>query len=90
MTRAEIINTITELKEMERFAEEVEAAIESMKDQLKAEMGDSEELEAGPFKITWKAVTSVRLSTTALKKAFPEEALKPYMVSSTSRRFCIN
>lgn len=89
MTKQEIVATITELKEMEHFAEEIAEAIETLKDQLKAEMGDSDEMEAGPFKVTWKTVTSVRLSTTALKKAFPEEALKPYMVSSTSRPFRI-
>jgi predicted phage-related endonuclease len=90
MTKAEIIDTITELKEMERFAEEISEAIETMKDQLKAEMGESEELIAGPYKVTWKTITSVKLSTTAIKKAFPEAALQPYMVSSTCRRFCIN
>lgn len=35
-------------------------------------MGDSEELRAGEYKITWKSVTSSRLDSKALKAAAPE------------------
>ena len=34
-------------------------------------MGDSEELRAGEYRITWKAVKAARIDTTALKKALP-------------------
>ena len=85
-----MVERITELKELERMAEELSAEIEMMKDAIKAEMGEKEELVAGPFKVTWKSVTSSRLDTTAMRKAFPAEALAPYMKTSTTRRFCVN
>ena len=84
-----MIERITELKELERMAEELAAEIEAAKDGIKAEMGDKEMLVAGPFKVTWKSVTSSRLDTTAMKKAFPAEALAPFMKTSTARRFCV-
>ena len=84
-----MIERITELKELERMAEELAAEIEAAKDAIKAEMGHKEMLVAGPFKVTWKSVTSSRLDTTAMKKAFPAEALAPFMKTSTARRFCV-
>ena len=85
-----MIERITELKELERMAEELAAEIEAAKDAIKAEMGEKEELVAGPFKVTWKSVSSSRLDTAALKKAFPADALAPYFKTSVSRRFCVN
>ena len=64
------------------------AEAEAIKDTIKAEMGDAEELRAGEYKVTWKAVTSSRLDTTALKKALPDVAAR-FMKSTTSRRFCV-
>lgn len=52
-------------------------------------MGDDDTLLAGPFKVTWKAVTSSRLDSTALKKALPEIATR-FMKQTTTRRFSIN
>ena len=86
----EMISLITELKEFERMKEELEAEIESRKDAIKAAMGSDEVLVAGPYKVTWKSVTSNRLDTTAMKKAMPADVLAPYMVSSTTRRFVVN
>lgn len=86
----DIVARIAELKELERMAEELAAEIESLKDGIKAEMGDREELVAGPWKVSWKTVTSSRLDTAALKKAFPEAALAPYYKSSSSRRFVVS
>ncbi len=40
------------------------------------------------WKITWKAVTSNRLDTAALKKALPDLA-KQFTKTSTSRRFVL-
>ena len=51
-------------------------------------MGDSEELRAGEYKITWKPVTSSRLDAAALRKALPEVAAC-FTRTSTARRFCV-
>ena len=86
MSQLEIVSTVTELQELRRMQEELEAAIETAQDKIKAVMGDSEELTAGAFRITWKAVTSARLDTTALKKALPDIAER-FTKTTTTRRF---
>ena len=89
MTKEAMIRKITELKELERMAEELAAEIEAAKDEIKAEMGAEEVLLAGPFKVTWKNVSSSRLDTAALKKAFSADVLAPYYKSSVTRRFVV-
>ena len=54
----------------------------------KAHVGDTEELTAGAFKVTWKPVTSARLDSAALKKALPEIAER-FTKTTTSRRFMV-
>ena len=51
-------------------------------------MGDCESVQAGEYKITWKAVTASRIDTTALKKALPEVAER-FTKTTTARRFCV-
>ena len=51
-------------------------------------MGDSEELRAGEYKITWKAVTASRLDSKALKAALPE-VVERFTKTTTTRRFCV-
>jgi predicted phage-related endonuclease len=86
MSQAEIITTITELQELRRLQEELEAEIQATQDKIKAAMGDAEELRAGVFKVTYKTVTSSRLDTTALKKFLPEVAER-FMKTTTTKRF---
>lgn len=89
MTTANIITKVTELQELRRMQEELTAEIDAITDEIKAVMGDQEELSAGAFKITWKPVTSSRIDTSALKKELPDIAAR-YMKTSTVRRFCVN
>ena len=51
-------------------------------------MGDSESIQAGEYKITWKAVTSSRIDTAALKKALPDVAER-FTKETTVRRFTV-
>ena len=80
---------ITELMELKRMRDELDAEIQAAEDEIKQAMGDDDTLLAGPFKVTWKAVTSSRLDSTALKKALPEIAAR-FMKQTTTRRFSIN
>lgn len=80
---------VQELQELKRMQEELAATIDAITDEIKAAMGDQEELSAGAFKVTWKAVTSSRIDTTALKKELPDIAAK-YLKTTTTRRFCVN
>ena len=78
-----------ELRELQALIDEATAEAEALKDALKAAMGDAEEVRAGAYKITWKAVTSARIDTAALKKALPDLA-QQFTKTTTARRFCIS
>lgn len=88
MTNAEINSRVKEVKELQRFIEELTAEMESKKDELKAFMGDTEEVSTDEYKLTYKTITSSRLDTTALKKELPEIATR-FTKTTASRRFCI-
>ena len=77
-----------ELRQLQALIEEAQAEAESIKDAIKAAMGDSESVQAGEYKITWKAVTSSRIDTTALRKALPDVAER-FTRETTTRRFSV-
>ena len=81
-------NKVKELQELKRLREELDAEMTALEDEIKASMGDAEQITAGAFKITWKTVASSRLDTTALKKALPEIAAQ-FMKQTTTRRFVV-
>lgn len=83
------IDTImAELAQYIRMQEEAAAMVESLKDQLKERMiaAGVESLAGSEHKATYKAVTSSRVDTTALKKELPEIAAR-YTKTTTARRF---
>ena len=88
MSINEIEAIARELRQLQALIEEAQAEAEAIKDALKAAMGDSESIQAGEYRITWKAVTSSRIDTTALKKAMPDVAER-FTKETTSRRFCV-
>lgn len=77
-----------ELRQLQALIEEAQQEAEAIKDAIKAAMGDSESIQAGEYKITWKAVTSSRIDTTALRKALPDVAER-FTRETTTRRFCV-
>ena len=88
MSMNEIEAKIRELRELQALIEEAQQEAEAIKDTIKAQMGDSEELRAGEYKVTWKPVTTSRIDTTALKKALPDVA-QAFTRETTTRRFCV-
>ncbi len=88
MTTREIETKARELRGLMALIEEAQAEAESIKDVLKAAMGENEMIQAGEYKITYKPVTSFRIDTTALKKALPDIA-KAFTKETTTRRFCV-
>lgn len=83
------INAImAELAQYIRMQEEAAAMVESLKDQLKAQMQTAgvDTLAGDEHKATYKAVTSSRVDTTALKRDLPEIAAQ-YTKTTTARRF---
>ena len=88
MSMNEMESKIRELRQFQNLIEEAQAEAEAIKDSIKAQMGDAEELRAGEYKVTWKTVTSSRLDTAALKKALPDVA-SAFTRQTTTRRFCV-
>ena len=88
MSINEIEAKARELRQLQAVIEEAQAEAEAIKDAIKAAMGDSESIQAGEYKITWKAVTSSRIDTTALRKALPDVAER-FTRETTTRRFCV-
>ena len=85
---SELERKIKALREWQALLEEANAEIESLKDSIKAHMGDTEELRAGEYKVTWKSVPTVRLDTAALKKALPD-VYQAFARTTNTRRFVI-
>lgn len=83
-----IDSIMKELAEYIRMQEEAAAMVESLKDQIKERMTAAgvESLAGAEHKATYKAVTSSRVDTTALKKELPEVAAR-YTKTTTARRF---
>lgn len=83
-----IDSIMKELAEYIRMQEEAAAMVESLKDQLKGRMTAAgvDSLAGSEHKATYKAVTSSRVDTTALKKELPEVAAR-YTKTTTTRRF---
>lgn len=88
MSITEITEKVTEYQELKRMLEEIEAEMTALQDEIKVHMGDSELLMAGPYKVTYKTITSSRVDTTALKKALPDIAAQ-YTKTTTTKRFTV-
>ena len=67
MSIYEITKTATDLMELRRMREELDAEISALEDQIKAHMGDQEQIVAGAFKITWRSITSSRFDSARFK-----------------------
>ena len=88
MSTAEIESKCRELRELLSLIDEAQAEADAIRDALKAAMGDTEELRAGEYKLTWRPVTYVKLDVKALRAALPDVAAR-FSRESTTRRFCV-
>lgn len=88
MSMNELESKCRELRQLQNLIAEAEQEAEAIKDQLKAHMGDSEELYAGEYMVTWRPVKSSRLDTAALRKSLPDVAER-FTKTSITRRFCM-
>ena len=90
MTKVELDSKVKELRELKRLVSDAEVLIDSLQDEIKAEMTAQgvDTLAGSDWKATWKSITQTKLDTTALKKALPELATK-FSKQSTYKRFVI-
>ena len=86
-----INETMKELAQYLRMQEEIAETVEGLKDQIKAYMTENglETLASDEHKVTFKAVSSSRIDTTALKRENPAIA-EQYSKTIISNRFIFN
>ena len=90
LNKDEISKRIHELKSLKVMAEELASEITSIEDEIKQTMNEqgTDTLIVDVYKITYKAVTSTRLDSAALKTAMPE-LNEQYSKQTTSKRFLV-
>ena len=84
MSINEMERKVREMRELQALIDEAQAEAEAIKDA----MSDSESVQAGEYRITYKAVTTARIDTAALKKTLPDLA-QQFTKTTTARRFCV-
>ena len=85
----EIISKVQELMEIKAMIEELEKEAEAITDEVKAFMGNEENMVAGVWKVTYKEQVSHRLDTKELKKILGD-ALEGYYKTIITRPFKVS
>ena len=90
MSINEMDSKIKELRELRRMADGLAAEMETIQDSIKAHMDAAgvDTINGTDWKVTYRAVTSSRIDTAALKKALPD-VVERFSKTTTARRFCI-
>ena len=88
MSTNELEIKVRELRQLQALIEEAEAEAETIRDAIKAFMGETEAIRAGEYSITWKTVKSTRLDPAALRKALPDVA-QAFTREAITRRFSV-
>lgn len=90
MSINEMEKKIETLREWEELLEEAKAQVETLKDEIKAEMlsRNTEEMTAGRYICRWTSVLSNRFDSTTFKKEHAE-MYNQYTKQTASRRFSI-
>ncbi|MDR1689544.1 MAG: hypothetical protein LBS21_13185 [Clostridiales bacterium] len=90
MSSNDLTKKVKELKELKLMADDLNAEITAIEDELKAELTarNTTEIIADVFKIRWTPVSSTRLDSTAIKKELPEVYAR-YSKTTETRRFSI-
>ena len=74
MNKQELLKQVRDLKELKVMAEELQAEITAIEDNIKAEMTTQNvtELQIDIFKIRWTPVISNKFDTSAFKKIYSD------------------
>ena len=84
-----IITKVQELMELRKMAEDLQAEMDAITDEIKAYMGEEETMMAGSWKVTYRQTVSKRIDSAALKKVLGD-ALDDYYKVVTTRPFKIS
>ncbi len=90
MSNQDLLQKVTELKELKVMAEELADQIAAIEGEIKDEMTaqGTDKLLIGAFKVTWTKYTSKRLDSKAIKAELPD-IYERYSVTTEARRFCV-
>lgn len=90
MDKKTLIDKVRELKSLKQMADELDAEITSIEDELKAEMTaqGKEEMTIDVFKLRYKTVVSSRFDSKAFK-ATHSDLYEQYTKQTTSKRFSV-
>ncbi len=91
MNKAELTKKLYQIQELKRMAEELNAELESLTDEVKAVMTEQniEEITVDIFKVRYTTITSNRFDSTAFKKTHAD-LYSQYTKPTTSKRFTIS
>ena len=90
MSAKDITAKVRKLKRLQSKADELQAEITAIQNELKAELEtqDTEELHAGEYKLRFTTVTSNRFDSKSFKVLY-SDLYKQFTKQTTSRRFTI-
>lgn len=90
MNKQELEAKIVELKDLKVMAEELQAEITAIEDEIKAEMTEQNvnELQIGIFKVRWTPVKSNRFDTKAFQGKY-QDLYNQFIKVVESKRFSI-
>lgn len=90
MSTTNINQKVKELKELQRMSDELNAEIEAIKDELKAEMAarNTNEILTSEYKLRYTEVTSSRFDTSSFKNKY-FSLYNEFVKVTTSKRFTI-
>ena len=88
MSSTELNAKLRELKRRKAKQDELNEKISAIEDEIKAFMGDAEELRTGTHKITYKGISGTRLDTKSLKQELPEIVAR-YTINTFCKRLII-
>ena len=91
MATNELISKLNDLAQLRRLADDLDAEITAIQDEIKAHMAaaQTDTLTAGAFRVVWKSVTSTRIDTAALRRELPE-IWQEYGKTTTTKRFTVS
>ena len=91
MATTELISKLNDLAQLRRLADDLDAEITAIQDEIKAHMAaaQTDTLTAGAFRVVWKSVTSTRIDTAALRRELPE-VWQEYGKTTTTKRFTVS
>ena len=91
MATNELISKLNDLAQLRRMADDLNAEITAIQDEIKAHMAaaQTDTLTAGAFRVVWKSVTSTRIDTAALRRELPE-VWQEYGKTTTTKRFTVS